>query len=72
MPSIEFKDAPALHLWIEHFQGSAAGADLVVMGEIGEAFEDAGRLDPDAVIGPVPGEWHPLMPERLDEEELAA
>jgi hypothetical protein len=24
-----------------------------------------------AVIRPVPGEWHPRMPERLDEEELA-
>jgi hypothetical protein len=23
------------------------------------------------VIRPVPGEWHPRMPERLDEEELA-
>ena len=32
---------PAFHLMIEHFQGSAAGIDLVVMGEIGEAFEDA-------------------------------
>jgi hypothetical protein len=24
-----------------------------------------------AVIRPVPGEWHPHMPERLDEQELA-
>ena len=23
------------------------------------------------MIRPVPGEWHPRMPERLDEEELA-
>ena len=23
------------------------------------------------MIRPVPGEWHPHMPERLDEEELA-
>ena len=30
-----------------------------------------GQLDPGAVIRPVPGEWHPRMPERLDEEELA-
>ena len=29
------------------------------------------QLDPGAVIQPVPGEWHPRMPERLDEEELA-
>jgi hypothetical protein len=33
---------------------------------------DCGQLDPGAVIRPVPGEWHPRMPERLDEEELAA
>jgi hypothetical protein len=32
---------------------------------------DCGRLGPDAVIRPEPGEWHPRMPERLDEEELA-
>jgi hypothetical protein len=41
---IELIDAPALHLGIEHFQGSAAGIDLVVMGKIGEAFEDAEQL----------------------------
>jgi hypothetical protein len=29
---------------------------------------DFGQLDPGAVIEPVPGEWHPRMPERLDEE----
>jgi hypothetical protein len=27
--------------------------------------------DPAAVIRPIRGEWHPHMPERLDEEELA-
>ena len=32
---------------------------------------DCGQLDPGAVIRPVPGEWHPRMLERLDEEELA-
>ena len=32
---------------------------------------NCGELDPAAVIRPVPGEWHPHMPERLDEEELA-
>jgi hypothetical protein len=32
---------------------------------------DCGQLDPDAVILPEPGERHPRMPERLDEEELA-
>jgi hypothetical protein len=40
----KFQDAPAGDLRIEHFQGSAAGIDLVVMGEIGEAFEDAEQL----------------------------
>jgi hypothetical protein len=32
---------------------------------------DCGRLDPGAVIHPEPGEWHPRMPERLDEQEHA-
>ena len=32
---------------------------------------DCGRLHPGAVIRPEPGEWHPHMPEQLDEEELA-
>ena len=31
---------------------------------------DCGQLDPGAVVRPEPGEWHPYMPERLDEEEL--
>jgi hypothetical protein len=44
--------------------------------EVGRRFRctmrvDCGQLDPDAVIRPVPGEWHPCIPERLDEEELA-
>ncbi len=44
--------------------------------EVGRHFRctmrvDCGRLDPGAVIRPDPGEWHPRMPERLDEEELA-
>jgi hypothetical protein len=38
---IELVDAPTVHLWIEHFQGSAADVDLIVMGEVGEAFEHA-------------------------------
>ena len=36
--------APALHLRVEHFQGSAARVDLVVMSEIGEAFENPEQL----------------------------
>jgi hypothetical protein len=44
--------------------------------EVGRRFRctmriDCGELDPGAVIRPEPGEWHPRMPERLDEEELA-
>ena len=44
--------------------------------EVGRRFRctmrvDCGQLDPDAVIRPEPGERHPRMPERLDEEELA-
>src|SRR5215471_21620286 len=32
---------------------------------------DCGRLDPGVVIQPIRGEWHPHMPDRLDEGELA-
>ena len=32
---------------------------------------DCGELDPDLVNRPVPGEWHPRIPEWLDEQELA-
>jgi hypothetical protein len=44
--------------------------------EVGRHFRctlrvDCGELDPSAVIRPVPGEWHPRIPERLDDEELA-
>ena len=44
LPAEEFVEGPALHLRIEHFQGSAAGVDLIVMREIGEAFENAEQL----------------------------
>ena len=30
-----------------------------------------GEFDPRAVTRQVPGEWHPHMPKRLDEQELA-
>src|SRR5690349_5675168 len=36
--------APALHSGIEHFQGAAAGIDLVVMSELGEAFQNPEQL----------------------------
>jgi hypothetical protein len=44
--------------------------------EVGRRFRctlrvDCGRRDGGAVIRLDPGEWHPRMPERLDEEELA-
>ena len=44
--------------------------------EVGRRFRctmrvDCGQLDPDVVIRPVTGEWHPRMPQHLDEEELA-
>jgi hypothetical protein len=32
---------------------------------------DCGELGPAALIRPVLGEWHPHMPDRLDDEELA-
>jgi hypothetical protein len=32
---------------------------------------DCGQLDPGAVNRTALGEWHPRMPERLDDEELA-
>jgi hypothetical protein len=44
LPADQFVKTPALHLRVEHFQDSAPGADLVVMGEIGEAFENAEQL----------------------------
>jgi hypothetical protein len=44
--------------------------------EVGRSFRctmrvDCGQLDPGTVIRPIPGEWDPEMPERLDEQELA-
>jgi hypothetical protein len=30
-----------------------------------------GQLDPDTIIQPVPSEWNPHIPDRLDQEELA-
>src|SRR5882724_10259641 len=42
--AVEFIDAPAVHVRIEHLQGSATGVDLIVMGEFGKAFEDAEQI----------------------------
>jgi hypothetical protein len=49
---------------------------IVPTFEVGRRFRctmrvDCGELDPGAVIQAIPGEWHPRMPEQLDEEELA-
>ena len=38
------EDGLALDWGIEHFKRAAAGVDLVIMGEIGEALEDAEQL----------------------------
>ena len=38
------RKCPIFHLGIEHFQRAAAGVDFVVMGELGEAFEDAEQI----------------------------
>jgi hypothetical protein len=34
---LQFKPTPGLHRRIERLQGAAAGIDLIVMGEVGEA-----------------------------------
>jgi hypothetical protein len=44
--------------------------------EVGHRFRctmrvDCGELDSGAVIRAEPGEWHPRMPERLDDGKLA-
>ena len=36
--------APILHVGAEHLQRAAAGIDLIVMGELGEAFENPEQL----------------------------
>src|SRR5712675_556631 len=36
--------APVLHIETEHLQGPAAGVDLVVMGQIGKAFQNSEQL----------------------------
>jgi hypothetical protein len=65
------QSAPAL-------SGVAVGGIVLLLlsSKVGRRFRctmriDCGQLDPGAVIRSVPGEWHPRMPERLDEEELA-
>src|SRR5947209_9113315 len=67
-----FGVAPVLHIGAGHLQGSAAGIDLIVMGEIGKAFEDPKQLlvpraSPDFDI---PGAA--LRTERSEASELIA
>ena len=40
----EFIETPTVHMRVEHFEGSAASVDLIVMRKIGEAFENAKQL----------------------------
>jgi hypothetical protein len=61
-----------------HVQSPGVSRNTIIEStfEVGRRFRctmrvDCGQLDPGAVIRPVPGEWHPRMPEQLDEEELA-
>ena len=32
---------------------------------------DCGQLDPNTIIRPIPGEWYPHVPNRLNQGELA-
>ena len=54
------------------------GRNTVIVStfEVGRRFRctlrvDCGQIDPGAVMRPAAGEWHPHIPERLDQEELA-
>jgi hypothetical protein len=54
----------------------ARGTIIESKFEVGHRFHctmriDGGQFDPGAAIRPVASEWHPQMPERLDEVELA-
>ena len=64
--------APALHSGIEHFQGSAAGVDLVVMGEIGEAFENAEQFLVPRASSDLDVAGAALRTERSEPRELVA
>ena len=65
---------------VTHFEPVAPrlARNIVIVStfEVGRRFRctmrvDCRELDPGALIQPEPGEWHPRMPERLDDEELA-
>ena len=63
---------PALHLGIEHFQGSAAGVDLVIMSEIGEPFEDAEQVLVPGTVQDFQVAGAALRAERSEPRELVA
>src|SRR5689334_18519078 len=44
LPAHQFVQTPAVHARVEHFQGSAARVDLILVSEIGEPFEDPEQL----------------------------
>jgi hypothetical protein len=51
-------------------------SDIELTFEVSRRFRctmrtDCGQIQPEAAIGPGPGEWHPHISERLDHEELA-
>jgi len=51
--------------------GAYVGFAKAILGDHSLGMQGRGRIDPGAVIRPDPGEWHPRMPERLGENELA-
>ena len=69
--------APQSHLFRTRCHSASPATPIIESAfEVGRRFRctlrvDCGQLDPGAVIRPAPGEWHPRMPEHLDDEELA-
>jgi hypothetical protein len=63
---------------VTHLEPVAPSRNTVIEStfDVGRRFRytmrvDCGQPDPGGAIRQVPGEWHPHMPQRLDEEELA-
>ena len=67
-----FGVAPVLHIGAEHFQGSAAGIDLIVMGKIGEPFEGAEQVLVPAGAPDLDVAGAALRTERPEPRELVA
>ena len=64
--------ASALHLGIEHLQGSAAGVDLVIMSEIREPFEDPEQVLVPGTVQDLYVAAAALRAERSEPRELVA